>query len=49
MKTTYIPLLLLLALMTSCSYDFDLKGMDAAEKLVLYCICLLYTTPRPRD
>lgn len=38
MKATYIPLLLLLALMTSCSYDFDLKGTDAAEKLVLYCM-----------
>lgn len=38
MKTIYIPLLLLLALMTSCSYDFELKGMDAAEKLVLYCM-----------
>lgn len=38
MKTTYIPLLLLLVLIASCSYDFDLKGMDAAEKLVLYCM-----------
>lgn len=38
MKTTYIPLLLLLAVVTSCSYDFDLKGMDAFEKLVLYCM-----------
>lgn len=38
MKTTYIPLLLLLAFMTSCSYDFDLKGMDVTEKLVLYCM-----------
>lgn len=38
MKTTYIPLLLLLAFMASCSYDFELKGMDAAEKLVLYCM-----------
>ncbi|MFR3328827.1 MAG: DUF4249 domain-containing protein [Odoribacter splanchnicus] len=38
MKTTYILLLLILSLMTSCSYDFELKGMDAAEKLVLYCM-----------
>lgn len=38
MKSTYIPLLLVLAFMTSCSHDFELKGMDAAEKLVLYCM-----------
>lgn len=38
MKTTYISLLLFLAFMTSCSYDFDLKDMDATEKLVLYCM-----------
>lgn len=38
MKTTYISLLLFLAFMTSCSYDFDLKDIDATEKLVLYCM-----------